>query len=62
MEGKQLERKSQHSDILSGTPYKQLTVSKGKEKASKSKGRAERQLKYWKQRRKKLKIRWAEKK
>jgi hypothetical protein len=45
VEGKQRKRKSQESDILPGTPDKIFIENKEKEKASKMKGRAERQLK-----------------
>jgi hypothetical protein len=55
VEAKQLKRKSQQSEILSGTPYKKFIEGKGKEKASKIKGRAERQLKGFEAAQKKLK-------
>jgi hypothetical protein len=45
VEGKQRKRKPQESEILPGTPYKTFIESKEKEKASKMKRRAERQLK-----------------
>jgi hypothetical protein len=45
VEGKERKKKSQESEILPGTPYKTFIESKEKDKESKMKGKAERQLK-----------------
>jgi hypothetical protein len=45
LERKQCKTKSQASEILPGTPYKTFIESKIEAKASKMKGRTERQLK-----------------